>query len=376
MTTSFINQQYKLLGRIIMHTGIYYKLITPFKSTENNKYNYVYQITELSTGKRYIGSRGSTTEPKEDIKKYKSSSKDKQFKLNQKLNPLNYWYEILSYHSTREDANIEEARLHELYDVGRNDIYLNKSKQTKNGFSVAGKISVKNKFGNTMQVSVDDERYLNGDLISVNSGKITVMDKNGVTMQVSIDDERYLNGDLKHTSSGKITVVDKNGNTMQVSKDDERFLNGDLIGVNSGKISVMDKNGNTMQVSKDDERYLNGELQHICSGKISVMDKNGVTMQVSKDDERYLNGDLKHVASGVNSGKISVMDKNGNTMQVSKDDERYLNGDLIGANANWLTIEGEIISSTIATKKYKVGRSTVLNRVKSINPKWSEWKFL
>ena len=47
-----------------MHTGIYYKLITPFKSTENNKYNYVYQITELSTGKKYIGSRGSTIEPK------------------------------------------------------------------------------------------------------------------------------------------------------------------------------------------------------------------------------------------------------------------------------------------------------------------------
>ena len=42
MTASFINQQYKLLGRIIMHTSIYYTLITPFKSKEN-KYNYVYQ---------------------------------------------------------------------------------------------------------------------------------------------------------------------------------------------------------------------------------------------------------------------------------------------------------------------------------------------
>ena len=63
--------------------NIYYKLITPLKSKENNKYNYVYQITEISTGKKYIGSRGSMIEPNKDIKKYKSSSRDKQFKLNQ-----------------------------------------------------------------------------------------------------------------------------------------------------------------------------------------------------------------------------------------------------------------------------------------------------
>ena len=291
-----------------MHTGIYYKLITPFKSKENNKYNYVYQITELSTGKKYIGSRGSTIDPNKDIRKYKSSSKDKQFKLNQNLNPLNYWYEILSYHETREYANIEESRLHELYNVGRNDIYLNKSKQTKNGFSTAG----------------------------------------------------------------KITVVDKNGNTMQVSINDERYLNGDLIGVASGKVLVMDKNGNTMKVSIDDERYLNGELKHVTSGKVPVMDKNGNTMQVSKDDERYLNGELKHVTSG----KVSVMDKNGNTMKVSINDERFLNGELIGVTAKWLTIEGEVMSPTIATKKYNIHRTTVFVRVKSINPKWSEWKFL
>ena len=160
------------------------------------------------------------------------------------MNPLNYWYEIISYHETRNDANIEESTLHELYNVGRNDNYFNRCKQTKNGFTTVGKISVKNKFG--------------------------------------------------------------------------------------------------------------------------------VTMQVSKDDERYLNGDLKHV----NSGKITVMDKNGVTVKVSIDDERFLNGELIGARAKWLTIEGEVMSPTIATKKYNIHQNTVLNRVKSFNPKWSEWKFL
>ena len=50
-----------------MSINIYYKLITPFRSKENNKYNYVYQITEISTGKKYIGSRGSTIVPNKDI---------------------------------------------------------------------------------------------------------------------------------------------------------------------------------------------------------------------------------------------------------------------------------------------------------------------
>ena len=355
-----------------MSTYIYYKLITPFKSKENSKYNYVYQITELSTGKKYIGSRGSNIDPNKDIRKYKSSSKDKQFKLNQKLNPLNYWYEILSYHTTREDAIFEEARLHELYNVGRNDYYFNRSKQTKDGFSTVGKIVVRDTFGVTMQVSKTDERYLKGDLIGIASGKVSVKNKFGVITRVSNTDERFLNGDLKHISSGKVSVKNKFGVTMQVSKDDERFLNGELFGVNSGKVSVMDKNGVTMSVSKTDERFLNGDLKHVASGKVSVKNKNGVTMQVSIDDERFLNGDLKHISSG----KVSVKTKNGVTMQVSKDDERYMNGDLIGVKAKWLVIEGEVMSSTIATKKYNIVRTTVLERVKSTDPKWSDWRFM
>ncbi len=355
-----------------MSTYIYYKLITPFKSKENNKYNYVYQITEISTGTKYIGSRGSTTEPNKDIKKYKSSSTDKQFKLNQKLNPLNYWYEILSYHETREDANIEESRLHDMYNVGCSDTYFNKSNQTKNGFTTEGKVTVIDKDGTIMQVSTTDERYINGELIGVAAGTVTVKDKDGNAMRVSIDDERYLSGEFKHIHSGKIAVKDKDGNTLWVSTTDERYINGELIGVATGKVTVKDKDGNTLQVSTTDERYINGELKPVNLGKLPVRDKDGNILQVSNTDERYLSGEFKHI----HSGKIAVKDKDGNTMRVSKDDERYLNGDLIGVKAKWLTIEGETISSTTATKKYNISRSTVLARVKSTDPKWSEWRFM
>ncbi len=36
-----------------------YSAILPVISQDKNKYNYVYQITEISTGMKYIGSRGT-----------------------------------------------------------------------------------------------------------------------------------------------------------------------------------------------------------------------------------------------------------------------------------------------------------------------------
>ena len=41
-----------------MYTNAAYKIILPIKGKDRNKYNYVYQITELSTRMKYIGSIG------------------------------------------------------------------------------------------------------------------------------------------------------------------------------------------------------------------------------------------------------------------------------------------------------------------------------
>ncbi len=54
-----------------------YSAILPVKTTDKNKYNFVYQITELSTGIKYIGSHGTEkSNPLKDLKKYKSSAKN------------------------------------------------------------------------------------------------------------------------------------------------------------------------------------------------------------------------------------------------------------------------------------------------------------
>ena len=376
-----------------------YSAILPVISEDKNKYNYVYQITEISTGMKYIGSRGTKqSNPLKDLKKYKSSTKNSCFELNQKLNPLNYHYEILSYHSTRDEATLEESRLHFLYDVKSNPKYYNRSNQTANGFSTTGKVVTKDRCGNIHFVNCNDPRYLSGELISISYGMIIVKDIYNNCYQVSTTDPRYLSGELVPTLTGKIMAKDKDGNVYQVDKDDPRYLYGELVGNAKSQVTVRDKNGNTYSVPTNDPRYLSGELVHNTTGFNVVRDKNGNTLQVSVNDPRYLSGELVSIATGkvnvkdkdgntyqvsvndprylsgelshINKNKITAKDKNGNTICITKDDPRYLSGELIGIKGKWCKIDNILYSTKEVASAYNITISQVSRRCKSPKYNW------
>jgi hypothetical protein len=90
----------------------------------------------------------------------------------------------------------------------------------------------------------------------------------------------------------KIVVNDVDGNILKVSKDDERYINGELISIQKNRIICKDKDGNIFNVFNTDERYINGELISIHKGLVLVKDNIDKVMLVSKDDERYINGEL------------------------------------------------------------------------------------
>ena len=100
----------------------------------NNKFHYVYEIIELNSDMRYIGSRTSKIHPTLDIGiKYFSSSRNKEFILNQKNNPSNYKYVVLDIFEDKKSAIDEEIRLHNLYDVGKNkNIIIDQNKRLIN----------------------------------------------------------------------------------------------------------------------------------------------------------------------------------------------------------------------------------------------------
>ena len=140
------------------------------KSTK--KFHYTYQIVELSTNKKYIGVRSSDIEPRLDIGHvYFSSSSDIKFIKRQKEFPNDYEYIVLSIHESREDANKEEMYLHEKYDVASSINFYNIVNSGSINFNRVGMAVVRDKDGNIFQASIDDERYLSGDLVHNMVGK-------------------------------------------------------------------------------------------------------------------------------------------------------------------------------------------------------------
>lgn len=102
-------------------------------------------------------------------------------------------------------------------------------------------------------------------------GNIVVKTKTGKTLLVSINNPRYLSGELKPINFGKVSVKDKNGNTFQIDKSDQRYLSGELVGCSKGtgknKIVVKNKEGKHFLVSTNDSRYLSGELEFMWKNK-------------------------------------------------------------------------------------------------------------
>jgi len=109
----------------------------------SKKFHYVYRITNTKINKHYYGTRTSKIEPKKDIGiKYFSSTSDKSFRDDQKDNPQNYKYIIVSTFNTREEAIELEIKLHSKFNVGLNESFYNKAKQTSLGFNWNGPYSL------------------------------------------------------------------------------------------------------------------------------------------------------------------------------------------------------------------------------------------
>lgn len=398
------------------------------------KFHYTYQITEISTNKKYIGVRSSNIPPKNDLGyKYFSSSTIKKFIKNQKENKNNYIYEVLSIFESKNEAAMDEMRLHKLYDVAKSPEFYNRHNASSNKFNTSNKAIVKDKNGNISCVDVNDPRYLSGELIPHCKGLIPV--RNVITGEMSTttkDNIDYINGLLVHNTKGKIVVKDKDGNTMQVDQTDPRYLSGELISIHKGKVTVKDKDGNTFSVNVDDHRYLSGELVYYFKGMVPVRDIDGNTLSVSKDDPRYLSGELVSTSTNLlivkdkngnnvrftseeyknqnelkfhTTNKTVVIDKNGKTLSVSIDDPRYLSGELVGiakgkiavkdiysnrsmiytnderynvslfpCKSKLFKINNEICTGAIASKKYNISRHVVEVRAKSA--KFPDWEYL
>jgi len=133
--------------------------------------HYTYEITKISIQKHYIGTRSSKIEPEQDIGYiYFSSSTDKEFMQDQKTNPSDYIYNVLSKFNTREEAIQHEIDLHKEFNVGVNENYFNKVRQTSTGFNSGG---IPKNTAHKQLISDSNKRTKNSDEWKNSVGKIT-----------------------------------------------------------------------------------------------------------------------------------------------------------------------------------------------------------
>lgn len=102
-------------------------------------YHYVYRITNIVVNKHYYGKRSSKLLPELDLGvRYFSSSSDREFIQDQKTNPQNYRYKIVSIYNSSAKALEKEIKLHHKFNVASSYKFYNKAIQTSTGFTMHG----------------------------------------------------------------------------------------------------------------------------------------------------------------------------------------------------------------------------------------------
>ncbi len=185
------------------------------------KYYYVYRITNIKENKHYYGSRTSIKSPKEDLGVvYFSSSSDKDFINDQKINKENYKYIIVRCFDNRKDSILFEMFLHNKFNVAKNENFYNKSHQTSTGFlygmlgkkqsykqKVLTSIRFKNIKKSELSVIRQKETLKNkykNDYVSLLKGRtLSDLQKNNLS---NIMKNKYKNGYISHSKGIKLKV--------------------------------------------------------------------------------------------------------------------------------------------------------------------------
>ena len=65
-------------------------------------------------------------------------------------------------------------------------------------------------------------------------GRFAARDKDGNIFGISVDDPRYLSGELVHVTKNYFTAKDKDGKHYRITKEDPRWISGELVGLTKG----------------------------------------------------------------------------------------------------------------------------------------------
>lgn len=247
------------------------------------QYHYVYKITNINPvdiTKYYIGVRTSDIDPLDDTTYFGSSTYLKKAIKSQ--GKINFLKEILSVWETREKANIEEIRLHQLYEVSTNPEFYNKSKSRSSKFCVKGMTSVINISTQEVEFVTIEESKNKDKYQSLYQNVVNATDK--ITgNKVKVTKEEYKdNPNLEHTVKGTITAIDIETGLRQQVTIDEFNNNPNLVGQMKGRVNVLDTRTGIRKSVLKEEYDSNDYYVSVSAGTLTVIDiRDGLTKKIS-----------------------------------------------------------------------------------------------
>jgi hypothetical protein len=155
---------------------------------------YVYVVEDYHTGEFYIGSRGFVGMPISD--KYLGSP------YTWRPNFKNLRKRILVENIKDMSSAISVEREYILQNI-KNPLNRNYAVPNPN-WNRDGKITAKTKEGKIITISTNDP-LLGIEFFGVTKGMVLVKNKNGDVFYTSIEDEKYISGELVHNNTGLIT---------------------------------------------------------------------------------------------------------------------------------------------------------------------------
>jgi hypothetical protein len=190
---------------------------------------------------------------------------------------------------------------------------------------------------------VDLERYIALGWSHVMKGNTVVKDREGNNFLVSLDDPRYISGELAHVSKGTSNaILVETGELIKVPVDDPRFSSGEIVGQFKDTVMAKGEDGRGFRLSKSDERYKTGSFVSLFEDTVMVKNKKGERFRVDKNDTRLVTGELV----GHTKGQVTVINCYGEKVRVSTDDPRLKSGELVGNKKMKVTLntsEGLIV---------------------------------
>lgn len=206
----------------------------------------------------------------------------------------------------------------------------------------------------------------NGDYKWDTTGMVLLNDIDGNKFYVSVDDPRFISGELRHSSKGKVIVRGKNGRCFWVDVDDPRYISGELLhaskGIKQSKETIENRVKHVRGIPKTPEHNKkNSEANKgMCCAKIL---SSGEVIKTSKLDIRWKSGEIVGVNKNHANGRIL---STGEIVYVSVDDPRWKSGDIVGIFKKMtyakLVSSGEIIKVSPQDIRWKIGELVGVGR--------------